>query len=451
MADRLGLPFMPWQRLVADVGGEIDPETGLPAYREVVFTVPRQSGKTTIVLPWEIQRAHGWDGPQRICYSAQDGNAARKKLVEDQFPLLEPRKARFAIRRLLRGVGSEAVDFANGSRIVLMASAEDSGHGRTIDMAVKDELFADVDDRRDQSLIPAMATKAAGQILTASTMGTDRSIPFNRLVARGRKAVEEGVRTGIAYFEWSAPLDADPDDPETWRACMPALGYTITEPVVRDARNRMTDGEFRRAFLNQLTKADDRVLPIAAWIAVCHEAAAPEGALTFSLDVNPERSAGVIVSASPGVAEQIAQREGTAWLVGRATELDKKWGPANWIVDSRGPAASLIGDMETAGLAVHATSSTELIQACGQFYDGVMGRTVAIRRSAQLDDAAAGAARRRVGDAWAWTRKSAGADISPLVAVTLALWGTALPPPVPMSTGFVDPNEYPDDGMDWED
>jgi hypothetical protein len=40
-----GTPLMPWQRYVADVALEIDPETGLLAYRGVDVTVPRQSGR----------------------------------------------------------------------------------------------------------------------------------------------------------------------------------------------------------------------------------------------------------------------------------------------------------------------------------------------------------------------------------------------------------------------
>jgi hypothetical protein len=131
-----------------------------------------------------------------------------------------------------------------------------------------------------------------------STMGTDESEPLNRAVARGRAAVEDGVTDGIAYSEWSAADHADPDDPTTWRRCMPALGYTITEAVVVHARGTLTDGEFRRAFLNQMTRADQRVLPVVAWQAVCSDDAAPTGMPTFAIDVNPERSAGAIVAAS---------------------------------------------------------------------------------------------------------------------------------------------------------
>lgn len=420
---------MPWQRLVADVGGELDPVTGLPAYREVIVTVPRQSGKTTLILGWELQRALGWDQPQRIVYSAQSGNDARKKLIEDQVPLLERRRRQLGILRILRGMGNEAIEFANGSRIGLLASTADSGHGKTLDLGVKDELFADYDDRRDQAMVPAMATRAAAQMLTASTMGTDESVPLNRSVERGRLAVDSGQNTGIAYFEWSAHEDDDPDDPAVWWSCMPALGHTITPEVVAHARSTLPDGEFRRAFLNLRTKADERMIPQKAWAQVCDENASPTGSLTFAIDINPERSAGSIVSASPGsppVAELVEYEHGTGWIVQRAVELTRKWTPASpWVVDATGPAASLIPELEREGLKVRPVSARELIAACGQFYDGVIEDHFRLRQHPRLDAAAAGAAKRQVGDAWAWTRRNAATDIAPLVAATLALWAVS--------------------------
>jgi phage terminase large subunit-like protein len=50
---QLGVPLMPWQQLVADVGWELA-EDGRPAYREVVLTIPRQNGKTTLVMAWSL-------------------------------------------------------------------------------------------------------------------------------------------------------------------------------------------------------------------------------------------------------------------------------------------------------------------------------------------------------------------------------------------------------------
>lgn len=447
---------MPWQQLVADVGGEIDADTGLPAYRRVCVTIPRQNGKTNLTLAWQLQRATEWDafGPQRIVYSAQTGNDARKKLVEDQLPLLNPHRKELGIKQVLTGMGNEAVVFLNGSRFVLLASSIDAGHGKTVDLAVLDELFADKDDRREQALIPSMATRRFGQMLTASTMGTDEAVALNRAVARGRAAVEEGKRKGVAYFEWSAPLDADPDDPATWWACMPAMGITISEEVVADARASMTDGEFRRAFLNQMTRADDRVIPIASWDAVCRVDASPATPLIFAVDVNPERSFASIAAASGGLsptAEVVEHRPGVGWLADRIVELSAKW-HSPVLVDVTGPAGFIVAELEGRGVALRALSTREFVGACGSFFDRVVEGRVVLRSSGVLDEAAAGAVKRTSGDAWAWARRSATVDVSPLVAVTLAVWGACAPTSV--GGGLVDPNDYgaePDDDFDLDD
>lgn len=447
-ARELGFVLMPWQEQAAMVVGELlpdpmDPRLWVPAYREVGITVPRQSGKTTFELAAMLQRARGWveqRGPQRIAYSAQTGNDARKKLVEDWVPILSSRRKQLGITRILTGMGNEAVVFRNGSRIVLLASTPEAGHGKSIDQAVKDELFADSDDRRDQALIPAMATKAAAQTISVSTAGTEVSVPLNRLVERGRAVVEADVTEGLAYFEWSADVGEDPDDPATWYACMPALGHTIREDVVRHARATLTDGEFRRAFLNQPTKADDRVISAAAWDAVCVTAAAPLDQVTFAVDMNPERSATSIVAASGGsipTGELVDYLEGGS-VVDRCAELARNH-HASLVVDKTGPAGALVGPLEASGVRVMSLGASEVVAACGEFYDRVVQNRVVVRRHPRFDLAIAAAVRRPVGDAWAWGRKHAQADVSPLVALTLAVRAVTT---LSVSSGLIDPNDY---------
>lgn len=420
----LGQPLMPWQQLVADVGLELLPD-GRPAYRSVVFTVPRQSGKTTIILCWEVQRAIGWaqilSQPQRILYSAQTGKDAREKLLEDQVPLLEPHKRLLGVKRVTRTNGSESVLFSNGSRIGLLASGEQSGHGKTLDLGIKDELFADVDMRRDQAMNPAMATRPHAQMVTASTMGTAESLALNAEVATGRKAVEEGLATGVAYFEWSAHPEDDPADPDTWWRCMPALGRTITLEVVEDAYRRMELEEFKRAYLNIPTAADDRVIPAASWAAVCSESFEATAGM-FAFDMNPERtSAGVVAVGDGPIVEVVDYRPGTGWLVDRIVELQGKYG-VPFAVDRRGPAGSLVDELERRRVRLVDIDSADLPRAAGAFYDAVIGAEVQVRSNRDLDAAVAGAAKRPVGDAWAWGRKSSKVDISLLVAASLGLW-----------------------------
>lgn len=424
VAEKLGQPLMPWQRLVADVGGELL-EDGTPAYREVVFTVPRQSGKTTVILGWQVQRAIGsWGGPQRIVYSAQTGNDARKKLIEDQVPLLRPRRRQLRIARILKGMGNEAVEFANGSRIVLLASSEDSGHGKTVDLGVKDELFADKDERRDQALIPAMATRGAAQAVTASTMGTADSVPLNRAVERGRESVELGLRTGIAYFEWSAEANCDPDDPAVWWSCMPALGHTIGEPVVVHARATLEDAEFRRAFLNipDLGRLNVHVIPPDSW-ANCYDSDCRVDQGAWALDVSPDGASAAIGRSDGDRVFVVEHRPGTGWVL----ESLKARGVQTIAFDTTGPAGSLLAPLEGARVTCRKVSLQEHSRACGSFLEDANETRMHHAGQASLDAAVEGASRRPIGDAWLWSRKSSATDICPLVAVTLAKWFASQP------------------------
>lgn len=432
IAERIGQPLMPWQQLVADVGLELT-EDGLPAYRSVTFTVPRQSGKTTLILSWELQRAIGWAqvlGPQRIAYTAQTGKDAREKVIDDQVPVLERHAAMLGLQKVTRAHGSEAVQFKNGSRLIVLASNKESGHGKTIDLAIKDELFADVDNRRDQALHPAMVTRPHAQIVSASTMGTEESVALNRAVTTGRKAIEIDKGTGVAYFEWSADPDDDPGDPEIWARCMPALGRTITLPVVEEAFESLPLEEFRRAYLNIATATlEDRVISRDEWEAVCSVDVVTEGKV-FGFDVNPERSAAaiVVVGAGPTI-EVVDYRPGTSWLVDRLTELGERY-KYPLAFDRAGPAASF-GELLRRNRKLKMTDldARAMQRACGYFYDTVTtGDTgLRVRTHPDLDRAIEGASKRESGDAWLWGRKASRYDISPLVAATVALWTFANP------------------------
>ena len=131
---------MPWQAQVANVAGELLAD-GRPAYREVRVTVPRQSGKTTLILVVEVDRSLNWGQNQRSLYAAQDRNNSRAKW-EEQIDLLRqtPLGRLLAVRRQ---AGAERMLWkGTGSTVGITASGEASGHGQTLDLAVIDEAFA---------------------------------------------------------------------------------------------------------------------------------------------------------------------------------------------------------------------------------------------------------------------------------------------------------------------
>lgn len=428
VAKILGQPLMEWQRLVAEIGSElVTLPSGLivPAYREIIVTVPRQNGKTTLVLSWELERALMWGKRQRVAYTAQTGADASKKLLHDQVPvILDSPFANTLYPDKERGVrrknGEEGLNFSNGSRIDLLASGKSAGHGRTTDLAIIDEAFDDTDDRREQAMIPSMATRADAQLLICSTQGTDESTYLNRKIDDGRDAALNDIGSGIAYFEWSAPYEADISSALTWAACMPAWNITITEPVVRHAFQTMPEGEFRRAFLNQRTASDERVIPIDAWAAVNGDFIA-DGKLTFAIDCNPERTSATIAAAdAQGNCEIQEHDRGTGWLVNLAVQRARKW-DATIAYDPTGPAGVFGDEIERQGIKVEKISGQDMAMACAFFFDGVIDKKLHVRTHEGLNDAVAAAKKRTSADAWVWARKN-DTDISPLVAVSEASW-----------------------------
>jgi hypothetical protein len=431
----VGSPPLPWQRLVMDTALELAPD-GRPAYREVRVTVPRQQGKTGgLLLPVMVHRALGGVDPraQRILYTAQDRNHAREKWSE-HVDLLD----RSPLRRLYstrRSNGSESIRWRTGSTHGITASGEKSGHGFTLDLGVIDEAFAQVDDRLVQAFRPAMLTRPRAQLWVVSTAGTDESVFLRERVDDGRARVEAGEREGVAYFEWSAPDDADPDDPATWAAAMPALGSLIDLETVASDHAAMDAGEFARAYLNRWSPGGVPVFQLAEWVACLDPRSSSHQAPAFGVDVSPDRghsSIAVAAGRDDGRIhlELVDRRAGTDWLVGRVAELLERHHPVALTLDPSGPAGSLVTDLTRLERVppLVLTTARQYAAACGALYDDVTTRRIAHRGQPALDDAVVSARRRSVGDAWVWARPADGVDPSPLIAATLARYGWSTAP-----------------------
>jgi phage terminase large subunit-like protein len=172
-------------------------------YREVVLTVPRQSGKTTLLLVLILLRALGARA-QNIRYTAQTGSDARKKWMDDWLPALKESPFSAFYRERLTN-GHEALLFKNGSLQGLVATTKKSGHGGSLDLGILDEAFAHPDARLEQALKPAMITRPQPQLWIVSTAGTKKDSPYLwGKVETGRAMVERGLTDSTAYFEWSA-------------------------------------------------------------------------------------------------------------------------------------------------------------------------------------------------------------------------------------------------------
>lgn len=428
VAEKLRHPLLDWQRHVVDVALELDAETGRLAYSEVVVSVPRQQGKTTLLLAVRVHRAVSrfFGMRQYLSHTAQTRTAARVKLVDEHDPLL--RRSAFAgAYRLRLSKGEEAILWRNGSIDALTATEESSGHGPVLDVGVLDEAWTQTDARLEQAYRPAMLTRGQPQLWIVSTAGTvDRSVYLKAKVDAGRERAIEAATQGTAYFEWSAHPDAERGSPATWAAAMPAWDVTIAPATVAGDYASMDSDEFARSHLNVWPEAPrGGVFEQGMWEAA---AAGVESLASpcLAFDVNPERSASAIVAAFEAnerpMVEVVEHRGGTGWVVPRLVELVGRHEPRLIVCDGASPAGSLLTDALAADLDVRVVNATESAQACGVFYDAVVSGELRHTNHESLNAAVAGADTRKVRDTWLWSRSSSLVDISPLVGASLALW-----------------------------
>jgi len=329
---------MPWQQQVADVAGETFKD-GRLCYNEIVITVPRQSGKTTLVLSVVVGRAEAgpsFGGRQKMLYAAQTREDARDKWLTDYVEDLRAAKA-MRDKWLLRvAAGSERVTFKSSrSTFGPIATKETSGHGKVLDYGCLDEAFAQKDSAVEDAWLPAMITRPMAQFWVPSTAGTEQSVYFRDKRDAGRMATQLDAGEGRAYFEWSLDPDLDISDKKLWPTFMPALGYTQSVAAIEREFIRMERNAFARAFGNQwVGKLTPSVLDEAKWLACSarnadgelDERAARVTRPVIAIDVSSDRQWGsVAIGASTAegkpMVRLIRHERGTAWIVPYVIEL----------------------------------------------------------------------------------------------------------------------------------
>ncbi|GIG64264.1 phage terminase large subunit family protein [Phytomonospora endophytica] len=437
----IGAPFMPWQRQVCDTALEITP-TGQWAYRVVVVTVPRQAGKSTLLGALSAHRCLT-GRRRRVWMTAQTRADARDLWLEHVDAIESSPLATLTTSRMSNG--SEQLRYeALASTLRPFSPGPEALHGKTTDLVSVDEAWA-FDAVRGaelaQAIIPTQTTRDA-QLWIVSTAGTATSAWLREFVDKGRALTADprpaDARTStVAYFEWSLP-DGAPVDVETVYAHHPARGYTLRPEAIASAAELLPAGEFGRAYGNRWSAVLELAIPAELWEAAReHEPPQPEpGGVVLTWDGPVDGSSATVAigwrdAGGRLVAEVADRREGTAWVVPRLVELAGRWRPRWAVADSRSPIAHVTDEArrhDALAEILHETSTTEYTRACAGLIAGMRAGTVRLSADPVLDAAATAAARRSVGDGWAWGRRGSAGDVAPLVAVTLAVWAIEAAP-----------------------
>jgi len=450
----LGKPLMEWQQYVVDVVLEIDPATGELAYTEWNLTVPRQSGKTTLLLAKNSHRcmATGFFGAnQQLAYAAQTKLKATEKFEKDYaLAIRQAQRQHVAFKSVLVRTGNVKVDirYPNGSSWAVESGTEKSGHGSTLDGADVDEAFSQQDNRLEQAFTPAMITRPNRQLGVVSTAGWEDASPYLLgKVQAGRKAVMQDVRHGLAYFEWSAEDDADPGDERVWFDCMPALHrpdcapdckrHTVKVQAIRAEYDKALREnkliEFCRAYLNQWKpkpKPGDETA-LGNW-SDCRGSfdadhpLPPIAAIAVSVAKNRDTAAiaGCGWLDDIPVVSLVDERPGVEWAKAEAARIGKEHSVPVVVLVSGPTGEKFAEDVEALGAKVLRAKLPEYITACDDIYDRVTRQQVMHPNDPSLNESVIGARWRPCGDGrrvFGW--KASESNLAPTEASTLALWG----------------------------
>lgn len=427
LCSSFGLILDPWQELVlqASMGERSD---GLWSAKRVGLSAPRQNGKSQLIVARALAGALLF-GERKIVISAHQQDTARETFtkfldIRDQSPALAERMPEHLT---MNAINREQLKFTNGAVIQFKARAGATTRGFSSDCLMLDEAQI-LSGRAWASINSTMSARPNPQIWLLGTPPTPED--DSDVFASVRSAALEGRSNQAAWLEWAADPDADPSDESTWAAANPAWFTRINHDVVRGEYETYTEQQFAVERLGIWESVQTRqVIDADSWAAVADTASRPAERLVLAVDVDPGQTRASIALAglrADGLihVELYEQRQGTGWLAPWIEERGAVARLAAVVVDGKSPAAPLVDELRRRKVRnVVVTDANDMATACGGFYQAAMERTMRHTGQPQLDAALAVAAKRPLGERWAWNRKTTAADITPLVAATLAVWG----------------------------
>ena len=416
VAENLGFELFEWQKEVSNTALELD-DNGNFFYRTCGATVGRQNGKTTLLV-FRIALELLKPGTMTI-YTSQDRNQARHKF-DEHVELLMGTPFKKRIKKYVRANGQEALYMNNGSSYRVVTPNSTGARGLTVDLACIDEALTH-DLRLVSAIQPTMATKPSAQLWITSNAGG----PYSTLLQHYRKLGHQ-KSPALCWHEWTPYNDNfDMFDENVWYEAIPTLGEEagVTLPAVQEAVQTTDPQIFAQEWLNVWPSlVTQTVIDADKWDKLIRHDVQIQNYMVFGVDVSPDRDRASIGAAGINGAftalEVIESENRIGWLKDRILELHVKW-RMPFVIDSGAAASSLIGELEAEGVSIIPINMRQYGQACGSFYDAVEEGTIAHLGDIRLQTAIEGATKRKLGEQWAWSRKS-NVDITPLVACTNA-------------------------------
>ncbi len=430
--EKLGVTFDEWQagagriilarredgKLAATVGG-------------VGMSLPRQVGKTYLLAGLIFGLCIHRPG-MLVIWSAHHARTHGETFLSMQ-AFADRSKVRPYVRQVFTGSGDEEIRFQNGSRILF--GARERGFGRGIpgvDVLVMDEAQI-LSDKALENMLATLNTSDFGLQLYVGTppRPEDNSEAFTRM----RSEALSEAPDDLAWIECGADAGADPDDRKQWAKANPSYPHRTPVESIQRLRSKLTPDGFLHEALGVWDDQTARALIMPNWPMCATTNAAPTPA-ALGLAVDEDRVWISLAASSAGDRPHLGSiqrvRLGThrAHMVSEVARIQSATG-ADVVLDRKGPASTLEDDLLAAGVRVTWAGLDDYVTACADLFDAVESGQVEHGDYDDLNDAVAAAAKRKIGERWAWSRRNG--DVSMLEAVTLARWGAVSVDPSPFN------------------
>jgi phage terminase large subunit-like protein len=431
LAERIGQPLLPWQRLLLDDMSVVDDE-GMFIKKSSLVLLARQSGKSHMMRMRMLAGLFCFGEENILMMSSQRKMAIRSleimvMIVERNDFLLKQVKGGKIDTAWRRTTGNEGLHLENGNRIEVIAANSDSARGLTADVLWIDELREVGEAAMDASKSTTLTRPNSQRFYTSNAGSAESEV----LIHMRERSMMKPPRS-LGFYEYSAPENCDIWDRKAWAMANPSLGILISEEAVEETIATSTVVAARTETLCQFVNTG----LTSPWTPGSWEDLAdkdmqmnPGMTVMFAFDVDPHtrRSASLVAGAllpDGRIALQLLQTWESLIAVDElqiAVDIKKKadeWHPRLVLHDSYTTAA-IAERLKNSGVAVEACVGAQFYTACSTFKDRIDNKMIVHAGQAELDQQMLNVASSSKDTGWRIVRKKSAGSVAASIGLAM--------------------------------
>ena len=432
-----GVSFFPSQEYELSLMLARDDSGGFAA-KTIAISKPRQNGKSFAARYYAAWMA-AVEG-KAVLYSAHQGSTVRKMfkaLCELFGNRYQHRDFYDATKDIYRAAGYEGIYLLNGGMIEFATRTNSGGRGGTYDIVIIDEA-QEFTDEQQEALKPTLSASDSGdpQMIYIGTPPGPKcaGTVFRELHTRAHSSQGETAW----WLEWAACAgsisDIDIADVDMWYATNPAMGYRITEAVVRDEYETMSADGFARERLGWWATGGSFNAAINAsdWDACATETPPQGGKVSFAVkfDIDGKNAAIAVCAKEPDglphveLIECRMMPESLAYIADFLAERADT--SACFVIDGKAYAGALCNELTGKGMTkkmIVLPSPQDVCTAAQMLITKVTDHSITHYSQPDLNEYAKGCSKRVIGSSGGWGIGDGTTPGYPVEAASLALWG----------------------------